>query len=821
MCMYVQSPLSEPVTYLVHPTPKGSILVDKLHTAGVNDAQLQRSGGSAAFFDFPYQDSAAVDHTAWSASVGGIPGHATKSWGLTQYTTSDAPAYPNLKYAERMHPSDVQVAFDKTAVPLNGEVYMDQVFSIGSATSGFAKSVEGQEFTREYAKRQVAGDGGGHMFGYSTCQWIGKCDESTQFIGSSCSFNVTSTVMVHGFCFRSDTNSLECGRLTAIDNEYGEKPVTFDSSSPHGVRYPNKLVADAHPDGVPTSSATLKFVPSTPGEGPAYRCPAGSPAKTSGTYVSKRLLIAGCMNATDAQYDMLAEVHVPAYCAYQGDYHKGCMIPWANNFDPTAKQSGKCTFNTHGCTDSMAVNYNPDASVDYAGEKATCIKKKVGCTVKNTAGFGGVNNQNLNTPTIGQIRYAGTGTHLLQHYDGTIRGTKEELSTTTKAWQFDIVENYDPDANVNGGCKIVIEGCMDSTAVNFEPEATKNSNTWCLPPRTGCMMPPESAASDSYKNTDINHDHDSYLVEDNIRANHYDTNRVVDFIANRNSVTDGLNTNYSILNTVHDLKYCVIARYGCANREAANYHKLDTVNATCLPSVSGCLNKHAINVGCTNFDEKAPCEKVTDAKTGKQVMVTKHDPWTCRYTWNELTSPPAPPLQYSAGENVARATLDLNVTAKFIIMGDCSDFSPEYLTALARTILRSLDINIPDEMLKTFGSTVTCGSALLEVYFTPAANVDAFGLAAQMTEAIKRKFGDTAASATAAFASMGINDVYVQRPITVETTTRWSILAYGLTIGAIVGIIVGTLVGLILCAAGGYFYKKRSANKPVYPASTA
>jgi hypothetical protein len=154
-------------------------------------------------------------------------------------------------------------------------------------------------------------------------------------------------------------------------------------------------------------------------------------------------------------------------------------------------------------------------------------------------------------------------------------------------------------------------------------------------------------------------------------------------------------------------------------------------------------------------------------------------------------------------------------------MGDCSDFSPEYLTALARTILRSLDINIPDEMLKTFGSTVTCGSALLEVYFTPAANVDAFALAAQMTEAIKRKFGDTAASATAAFASMGINDVYVQRPITVETTTRWSILAYGLTIGAIVGIIVGTLVGLILCAAGGYFYKKRSANKPVYPASTA
>ena len=75
------------------------------------------------------------------------------------------------------------------------------------------------------------------------------------------------------------------------------------------------------------------------------------------------MLIAGCMLSSDVNYDELAEVHVPAYCAEPADFMVGCLLPMANNYDPLAKQSGKCAFNVKGCMSSSAYNYNPDATI--------------------------------------------------------------------------------------------------------------------------------------------------------------------------------------------------------------------------------------------------------------------------------------------------------------------------------------------------------------------------------------------------------------------------------------------------------------------------
>ena len=51
--------------------------------------------------------------------------------------------------------------------------------------------------------------------------------------------------------------------------------------------------------------------------------------------------------------------------------------PDAANYDPTAKQSGKCEFRTRGCTSPTALNYNKEASID----DASCIEPVYGCTV--------------------------------------------------------------------------------------------------------------------------------------------------------------------------------------------------------------------------------------------------------------------------------------------------------------------------------------------------------------------------------------------------------------------------------------------------------
>ena len=94
----------------------------------------------------------------------------------------------------------------------------------------------------EYAKRAsmknfstgFATDGGSHWFGYATCHWIKHCNRANgDQVGTPCS-DTLSGVKYEGFCFTSDEDTLECGHLTALDNEYGEKPVAFDKAIPAG-----------------------------------------------------------------------------------------------------------------------------------------------------------------------------------------------------------------------------------------------------------------------------------------------------------------------------------------------------------------------------------------------------------------------------------------------------------------------------------------------------------------------------------------------------------------------------------------------------------
>ena len=51
------------------------------------------------------------------------------------------------------------------------------------------------------------------------------------------------------------------------------------------------------------------------------------------------------------------------------------------------------------------------------------------------------------------------------------------------------VTRHDADANVLEGCQVIVEGCMNSSAINYDPEANTNTGTWCVPMVRGCMMP--------------------------------------------------------------------------------------------------------------------------------------------------------------------------------------------------------------------------------------------------------------------------------------------------------------------------------------------
>jgi hypothetical protein len=66
----------------------------------------------------------------------------------------------------------------------------------------------------------------------------------------------------------------------------------------------------------------------------------GSP--TGIIVTAKRLLIAGCMVATDANYMASVEVHVPQMCAaVPQEMTKGCLFPGASNYAPGSNQVGE------------------------------------------------------------------------------------------------------------------------------------------------------------------------------------------------------------------------------------------------------------------------------------------------------------------------------------------------------------------------------------------------------------------------------------------------------------------------------------------------
>ena len=128
----------------------------------------------------------------------------------------------------------------------------------------------------------------------------------------------------------------------------------------------------------------------------------------------------------------------PQACNEPLEYRKGCRLPGASNFDGAALQSGVCHYRTAGCTDSAAINYVSEATLD----DGSCILPTWGCTLP-VAGYAlvdpatpGYKSLQVGLPTVGLIPSP-------EH--------KSVLAQT-------------PAANSIAGCVVAIEGCLASCA---------------------------------------------------------------------------------------------------------------------------------------------------------------------------------------------------------------------------------------------------------------------------------------------------------------------------------------------------------------------
>ena len=231
------------------------------------------------------------------------------------------------------------------------------------------------------------------LVGITTCETLGRCDAAVHRTGSSCKGG-------RGFCYVSAARTLECGHAISTTSYYRESAVisTVDSVVP---------------------------------------CPPGTPNTNGGAtgtlIAANRGPIAGCMIPSDTKFLQSADVHVPQMCALPAHYLPGCLFPGAVNYDPLARESAFCRYETLGCTDPNALNYN---SLATQHDAAACLMYGApGCTLG-----------------VGML-------------------------------------NYNASANVLSGCVPAIDGCMDSSAANYDAHATIQLGALCVPRVVGCMNP--------------------------------------------------------------------------------------------------------------------------------------------------------------------------------------------------------------------------------------------------------------------------------------------------------------------------------------------
>lgn len=190
----------------------------------------------------------------------------------------------------------------------------------------------------------------------------------------------------------------------------------------------------------------------------------------------------------------------------------GCTTPYACNYNANATcDDGSCDFySCQGCTDPNASNFNPDATIDNG---TCCFGNTLEVNTPNevywyfwneASSFSGIGNQTFCVnPGCGTFYAYGNNN---MPYDFTITYNDTELVLSGNSWdqtnEWDDVAtvhtqisfgdlvtgctlqnacNYDPLANCGDYslCDFSCQGCTDSTAFNFNPDATVDNGTCC------------------------------------------------------------------------------------------------------------------------------------------------------------------------------------------------------------------------------------------------------------------------------------------------------------------------------------------------------
>ncbi|ASE99959.1 putative peptidase [uncultured virus] len=154
--------------------------------------------------------------------------------------------------------------------------------------------------------------------------------------------------------------------------------------------------------------------------------------------------------------------------------------------------------------------------------------------------------------------------------------------------------NYNPNANTPDTCIAVIYGCTNNLAVNFDPVANTDDGS-CIPFVFGCM---DSIAWNFNSFANVDDGSCIYFGCTDSTALNYDSTANTDngtCIYPTIGCTDPSMFNYNPAANVDDGS-CIPFNYGCTDPTAFNYDSIaNTENGSCIPVIFGCIDSTQFN----------------------------------------------------------------------------------------------------------------------------------------------------------------------------------------------------------------------------------
>ena len=243
----------------------------------------------------------------------------------------------------------------------------------------------------------------------------------------------------------------------------------------------------------------------------------------------------------------------------------------------------------------------------YCGN--TCIEKVYGCTDVSALNY----NALANTDDSTCYYLAGCTNPIYLEYNSNADYDDGSCATLVVLGCMDSTAyNYDPTANVEliGSCVPYVYGCMDPVMFNYDPLATASDT--CIPYLYGCT-------DASMFNYDINANTDNgscipfvYGCTDTTMYNYdplanSDNGTCVPFVY---GCTETIALNFDALANTNDGS-CIYPYLGCTDSTAINYEPAANVDdGSCVPYIYGCTDPTAFNFDATANTEDGSCIEV-------------------------------------------------------------------------------------------------------------------------------------------------------------------------------------------------------------------